>query len=74
MLVITEDLVRRAHIKIGQSRATPSDLEELSRQAASSLPPANPLQPFLGGSAHGGRHCFSGGGGEFADEFLVADP
>ena len=74
MFVISDDLVCRAGIEVGQGRATPPDLEDFCGEAASSPLSANPLQALLGRSAHGGRDRFSGGRGQLADEFTPPGP
>jgi hypothetical protein len=54
VLVIAENLVRRAGVEIRQGYAAPTDLEDFRGEAASRLLSPDPLQAFFGSSAHGG--------------------
>lgn len=54
MFIVAENVVSVARIDIWQIRAAPANLKELGREAAFGPLPADPLEAFLGSSAH--RH------------------
>ena len=70
MLVITENLICRPPVEVGQRGTALADFQDLIGKAWRGVPTSNPLQAFLGRAPYRRRNGFAGNRGEFTDRFL----
>ena len=70
MLVITENLVCRPPVEVGQRGTALADFLDLIGKAWRGMSTSNPLQAFLRGAPYRGCNGFAGNRSEFTDRFL----